>query len=372
MIIPQDDLLGHQIAASFAHTQTSDPAWMERLWYTAHPVPEGDVILNVGIGLHPNRDVMDAHAGITVEGKQHNLRLSRRLGRDAAAMEIGPLKIEVLEGMRRHRLTLAPNESGLTFDVEYVSDLNPHEEAHRQVRRRNRVMEDLVRYQQAGRYSGWVEVAGKRYELDPAKWWGQRDHSWGVRAHLRTDEAHPPVTPYPGHVFLWCVAQFEHRAVQMFLMDRGPGDYLYLSGEEVLPKSQRPDPRRLIRLAEHDIVWSDDGFAGQSPKSMGLKLTFADGSTKLIRGRPLPARFFLKGGMYGGLNGWFQGDDKGAFHSEHDVWDLSDPEDRKITRTLADNVFEFRDGDEVGYGIVECWVIKGYPRYHEVQDRLAP
>ena len=33
---------------------------MERLWYTGHPAPAGDIIFDIGLGYHPNRNVMDA------------------------------------------------------------------------------------------------------------------------------------------------------------------------------------------------------------------------------------------------------------------------------------------------------------------------
>ena len=49
--------------------------------------------------------------------------------------------------------------------------------------------------------------------------------------------------------------------------------------------------------------------------------------------------------------------------AEHDVWTLADPQTRRLARTLSDHVIEVTDGDEVGYGIVEYGVGKGYARY---------
>ena len=83
--------------------------------------------------------------------------------------------------------------------------------------------------------------------------------------------------------------------------------------------------------------------------------------------RVLPTKYFLKGGLYGGLNGWFHGDERGKLYVEHEVWDLADPATRKTVRTLADQVIELRDGDEVGYGIIEYGVGKGYALYEAVQ-----
>ena len=44
MLTPQDDLIGHQLPTTFDQIDNSDPAWMERLWYTGHPTPSGDLI----------------------------------------------------------------------------------------------------------------------------------------------------------------------------------------------------------------------------------------------------------------------------------------------------------------------------------------
>jgi hypothetical protein len=124
-----------------------------------------------------------------------------------------------------------------------------------------------------------------------------------------------------------------------------------------------------VRLEEvsHDITWSRDQL-GQTLESAEFEARFSDNSTRKLKIRALPARYFLKGGLYGGLNGWSHGDDKGKFYSEHDVWTLAEPGTRKLVRTLSDHVIEVTDGDEVGYGIVEYGVGKGYARYAEVQD----
>ena len=112
--------------------------------------------------------------------------------------------------------------------------------------------------------------------------------------------------------------------------------------------------------------WLDDPH-GQSMESAQFQLRFADGSERPVSVRVLPTKYFLKGGLYGGLNGWFHGDDRGKLYFEHDVWDLTDAHTRQRARTLADQVVEVRDGDEVGYGIIEYGVGKGFGQYESVQ-----
>ena len=79
MLTAQDDFIGHQLPTTFDHVGTSDPAWMERMWYTGHPVPAGDIIFDIGLGYYHNKNVMDAFAGVTIDNVQHNIRMSRRL-----------------------------------------------------------------------------------------------------------------------------------------------------------------------------------------------------------------------------------------------------------------------------------------------------
>ena len=79
MLSKQADSLGHQPPTTFDHVMSSDPAWMERLWYTGYPAPGGDFIFDIELGWHPNRNVMDGFRGSAFGGKQCNFRVSRRL-----------------------------------------------------------------------------------------------------------------------------------------------------------------------------------------------------------------------------------------------------------------------------------------------------
>ncbi|MGH6625583.1 MAG: hypothetical protein ACRECD_03390, partial [Burkholderiaceae bacterium] len=120
----------------------------------------------------------------------------------------------------------------------------------------------------------------------------------------------------------------------------------------------------------HDAQWHNDPH-GQSMAGATFHLRFADGSERPITVRVLPTKYYLKGGLYGGLDGWFHGDDKGKLFTAHDTWDLTDPAAREKVRTLADQVIEVRDGDDLGYGIIEYGVGKGYTMYEAVQAHPA-
>jgi hypothetical protein len=345
MLTPQDDLIGHQLPTTFDQIDNSDPAWMERLWYTGHPAPQGpgqDLMFDIGLGYHPNRNVMDAFAGVAVPGRQWNFRASRH-----------------------HRLTLAPNNSGIAFEIDFHATLNPHEEAGHLRRREGRITEHMYRAQQMGRYEGFVEFDGRRVAVQG--WLGQRDHSWGVRGEMRTDESHPPLTFYPPFFYCWTTAQFKDHGLVIFFKERAPGELIYLSGELVRPLGHKASGRDQLVAVQHEVRWHDDPL-GQSMDGAEFVLTFASGDRRKVQLRTLPTRYYLKGGLYGGLDGWFHGDDKGAgVFTAHEAWDLNDPAVRRKVRTLADQLIEVRDGDEIGHGIIEYGVGKGYAKYESVQ-----
>lgn len=370
MLTPHDDRLGHQVPTTFDHAGTSDPDWMERYWYGGNNVPAGDLVFDIGFGLNINKNVMDGYATFSKGGRQFNARFSRRARPDPLTPTIGPFRIEVLEGMRSHRVALDPGEAALSLDIVFTATMMPHEEATHFRRRNGRVTEDLLRYAQVGRCSGWIQAGDERVELTETEWWCQRDHSWGVRAEFRTDETTPPVTRFPPFFFHWTPIQFEDRALHLFLNERAPGDVIYFSGEEVFPLGSGRKGRRLTGMS-HDIRWADDPL-GQSWESGSFQLRFEDGDEQTLTFRTTPGRAFLKGGLYGGLNGWFHGDDKGKFYAEHEVWDLEDPATRRLARTISTHPLVVQYAGLTGYGISQYGVTRGYPGYEAAQAFPAP
>ena len=104
-----------------------------------------------------------SYATVPIYQLQWNFRASRQLRPDPLTITVGPLSITVLEGLRKHRIVLEPNDSGIAFELEFHGTLNPHEEKAHLRRRDGRVTENMARAQQFGRYSGWLEFDGAAY-----------------------------------------------------------------------------------------------------------------------------------------------------------------------------------------------------------------
>jgi hypothetical protein len=375
MISAQDDWIGHQAPAPFAQRAANgDARFTERYWYTLHPVT-GDVdgvpmILDIGMGYYPNKGVMDVFAGITVGRKQHNFRASRALGDAPLQAGAGPLRIEVIEGGKRHRLTLQDNESGLGFALDFEASFPVAQEKQNYRERKGVVEEDMVRTMQFGHWRGWFSINGDRHEVTPELWWGQRDHSWGIRSEMRTDESAPPVQQHSGFFWTWSMFQFEDMGITVFLKEREPGQPHYLSASEFLRAPDGTVAHREATGVTHDLQWADDPL-GQTIVAGTFTLSFAEGPPRTVRMEGKEARFYLKGGLYGGYNGWNHGDAKGDYHEEHDVWDLNDAATRARARTLGDHVVTAICDGRTGIGISEYGVAQGYSRYPGPQKHPA-
>ncbi len=232
---------------------------------------------------------MDAFAGVTIGSRQYNFRASRRLRPDPLTTKVGPLEFSVIEGFRRHRLSLAENESGISFDIEFPAPSIRTRKRSAWLAQRPHQRESGAA-QQLGRYSGWLKVDGQRYELNPQQWCGQRDHSWGIRGELRTDETSPPLTHVQPSFLTWVAVQFLKRGLLWSFTERAPGDIAYLTGEETLPLGQRASRGLHIDDVSHEIVWARDEL-GQTLEHAVFDLTMANGSKRHLELRTLPARY---------------------------------------------------------------------------------
>jgi len=366
MLSAWDEIMCHQLPATMDQIHTDNPEWTERIYISIYNVLERDTMIGFGVGQYPNKNVQDGFVTVWHQGKQYNFRASRTLRPKIDEVKIGPLSVEVLEGLRRFRLRLGENPSSLRLDVEWAATMNPHQEEHDFRQSCGKVLQDISRFDQAGRVSGVLQLAGKKIALNQDAWWGHRDRSWGTRRPLRTDAADSKRTTFAPFLFSWSVAQFPGYALHWRFVERGPGKYSYLSGEKVLPVGDKIDSGWLLERTEQDFRWDASGPV-QTLKGGQIQLFFKNGNTREVSFVTHPARWHLKGGGYGGYRGWYHGDSKGDYYCEYDTWDLTDPKVIAEASTLSDHLIEWRCGDDIGFGIMEYGVGPGYYKYKEIQ-----
>jgi hypothetical protein len=362
MLTPPDEHFNHQVAFPHALVGSSDPSWRERYWVSMQNIETGDTVLTVGFGQYPNQDVQEAFVCLTHDGHQHNVRLSRRLSPERHVMAVGPFSCDVVEPYKRLRFKLVQNASGITFDIDWLGSFDPYLEERHFETAGPRITHDLVRYVQVGRAEGSLRLGDELMKLEAATWWGERDHSWGMRPLPRSEGA-PPTERPDWRFLLFLPLQFESFGMHLYLFEDGDGVPTHLSCG--LMGIDGPAPR-LMRLA-HDLQWDRDA---PTPTLLGgsLDLTFLGGRDLHIDITTLTGRAHLRGGGYGGVDGWYQGHWKGDDSIVTDVWDLSDRSKLKYWgANSSDHMIRAACNGETGFGIAEYMVLAGHERYGYVR-----
>jgi hypothetical protein len=199
MLTKADDYPIHQLPVPIAYAGT-DRNFYDRYFFNAYS-KDGSVFVAAAMGIYPHLNIIDGSFCVWVEGKQHNVHVSRILGMERMDTRVGPLSVEVIEPLTKLRVKLDKNEYGLTGDITFTKRAPPVEEPRFIYQSGPRTTMDYTRLTQNGTYEGWVEVDGKRIELKAADTWGTRDRSWGVRPVGAGDSQ--PVAPQKPFQFYW-------------------------------------------------------------------------------------------------------------------------------------------------------------------------
>jgi hypothetical protein len=117
------------------------------------------------------------------------------------AMRVGPIAIEVIEPLKRLKVTIEETE-GLAGEFTFTARAAPIEEPRFIHRIGPRAFMDYTRMTQNGHYEGWIEADGVRDEM-AAGTMGTRDRSWGVRPVGARDEQPVPGAPLPSFFWQW-------------------------------------------------------------------------------------------------------------------------------------------------------------------------
>src|SRR3954470_4510871 len=93
-----DEYLTHQTSETFDHVATSDRNFYDRYYFNMHASSD-ELFVITGLGQYPNLGVTDAFITVSIGQEQHTVRSSRELGCGRLDTSVGPLSVEVLEGL---------------------------------------------------------------------------------------------------------------------------------------------------------------------------------------------------------------------------------------------------------------------------------
>lgn len=209
MITSFDDYPIHQTWQPVAHPSSGDPSHYDRYFFNGY-TRDGSLFFAVALGVYPNRHVVDSSVSIVRNGEQVNLHASARAPYDRMqCTTVGPISIEIVEPLRRHRIIVDSPEHGITADMEFTATSQPYEEPPFLALTGNRTTMHYTRLTQLGSWSGHITVDGERHDLSPSTVIGSRDRSWGIRGIGERVQMGAPVAHSPQFYWLWAPVCFD-------------------------------------------------------------------------------------------------------------------------------------------------------------------
>ncbi len=358
-LLGADEGLNHQIVDTFATLSQTDMAWTEKIWASIART-DGSLQIDFGLGKYQNRGIIDGFGGVSRGKEQWTVRGGRELASAPEQSGVGPVQMEVVEPLKKMRFRLEPNDvQPISFDIVLSGVTPPYFEERNLVRNRRtgRIDVDVVRYHQGGSASGTVTVDGVTHEVRPEEWFGFRDHSWGVRQAI--GEPLPDLIPSPAIPpgirggMKWSPAFFRrpdgtYYETAIFVVE-GAWEYssAYINdadGNQVQVRSVSP---RIDYDTRTRYVTGGE-----------LVLTMESGEQRVVEVEVLgDSGFFLKTAGYGAWEGHKHGSWKGKLHvgGEYIANCASDENLRRLGQ-FRDTPIRVRDGDAVGYGIMESLI----------------
>jgi hypothetical protein len=357
VLSPLDDLPIHQVAETMATVGTSDRNFYDRYYFSLHGSTD-EFFLAAGLGQYPNLGVSDGFVAVAHGTTQTVVRASRPLGLDRLDTRIGPLRVEVIEGLRRVRL-VCEEVDGFALDVTWEGTVPAYEEPRMLLAApHGRVLIDTMRFLQTGRWTGTLVLDGRTIDVTPDRFWGSRDRSWGVRPVGEPEPAGAPVTP-GGFFWNYFVAQFEEFSIVYMAQEDSDGRR---STEEAVRLF--PDGRaEFLGRPEHALE-----FAPGTRRVTRAVVRFAGGLE--LAGEVLRPLHLARGTGYGfdadWRHGMWQGPD--VVVQRHD-FDTDDPSIVPMPGAIIDNVARFTTNEaDVGYGLLEAMTIGPHPQYFDGWD----
>jgi len=352
MITTFDDYCIHQSCEPVAQPSSSDRNFYDRYWANGFDTG-GAFMFEMGLGLYPNRKVMDAHFALLVDGVQHCFHASRRAPQDRAETQVGPLQLDILQPLQSFRLRLAPNESGLSCDLVFHARTPAEEEPRSVLYDEQRLIMHTTRFTQLGSWSGHIELHGRRFDIHPGQTLGARDKSWGIRPVGEPEGGAPPrAQQVPRVYWVWAPLDFGDFATTFNTFENADGTASQL-GATRLPASDTAQgwqghTAEALPGARHRITWQSGTRFAQHAE---LELVDAQGQALKIELEPL-LRFHVVGIGYHHPQ-WGHGRWQGELVTAHETLVVDELPALDHRYVHVHQLVRARAGHHVGYGTLE-------------------
>jgi hypothetical protein len=242
MLSAGDDFPIHQRPEPVALVGT-DRNFYDRYYFQGYQ-PDQGICFGAALGVYPNLNLMDAAFMVQQDGVQHSVFASRHLDGERMDTQVGPIKVQVMEPLRRLRIEVADRAHGFQANLEFVGRAEPVQEPRFTYRVGAMTVLDLTRMTQGGTWQGSMEVAN--VSLDVVDWRGARDRSWGIRPLGARDPRGHGFTGEMQWYWLWAPIHFDDFMLFFHTNDDGHGTGWNRAA--VLVPTDGSAPRKLLEV----------------------------------------------------------------------------------------------------------------------------
>ena len=346
-----DDFPIHQTPEPIAHPATSDRNVYDRTWFNGY-TPDGSAYFGIGMAVYPHRGILDcAFSVVERGGRQHCFYGSRRAPNERTEMQVGPFRLEIVEPMRRARVTLDDNDSGIACELEFSARTAPIQEGRQILWQGSRRAMDATRFAQFGRWQGSIRHPDGSVAVD--SFVGTKDRSWGVRGVGEPETGGAPKQPR-GICFVWAPLVWDDHVSHAIFFDGQNGEWLHREGLTAplydSPESVPAEESGIVHMASaaHRIRY----YRGTRLASAAeIDLLDLQGGRRTIALEPL-LTFQMKGLGYQHPE-WGQGFWKGELATGGESFRSIDLDPLRPEHVHVQQVVQATDGERTGTGVLE-------------------
>jgi hypothetical protein len=360
-----DDYPIHQTSEPLKVHSSTDRHVYDRYWFNGY-ADDGEFYFGIALAIYPNLGIMDCAFSIVRDGVQHAFHASRRAPNEPSELEVGPFRIEIIEPMKSLRVILDDNETGISCQLEWIPRTASFVEGHQNMPRpRGGMHMQATRFNQFGFWQGEIRYAGESLRVDPARTYGTKDRSWGVRPV--GDPAPPGAPPLSGPqiFFLWAPLHWPNRCTHMGIFENEFGEPWHWDGmvmptyasPDDLPGVEDPGAEPLLAV-RHQLE-----FIPGTRRASRAELTLhrRGGGQEEITLEPLLC-FRMKGIGYTHFE-WGHGRWKGELAMAGESWKCDEADDMALDMQHVQQVMRATCGDQQGIGVLEQIALGPHARY---------
>jgi hypothetical protein len=288
-----DEYFVHQIPEPLPNPVIRHPHWRESYFFAAHGKEATSDVLIVAMAHYPAREMMDAILMGRVGGQPIFGHHQRPYEGDPHTTVVGPVSVEIVEPYQKVKVDVEEH-GGLAMELVFTARTPAYGLRRGRMEDHDGIVWDQSHMIQSGTYEGRYKANGVEGVLED--WWGQRDHSWGIRDHGRCP------------MWMWLAIQLPEGMLGVWHWELANGARIYTDGcfapaggeEDIIEVVDFHHALSWIGADRQPVGYGMDGMAVEGLAGR-VEITLEDGRTLGVEAEGswcAPYRAFVGGGQH--------------------------------------------------------------------------